>query len=124
MGEILVLLLRLHECRGGWLMWAAGGALALAGYPLLRRFRMQSRRSGGLYVARRCVSRWGPPLCFIGFGLFLVLFSQEGGQSDATVTEDEADTRCEGPEKNGVMLADPCRTVKHRGGGLTEEQGH
>lgn len=117
MGEMLVLLLRLHECRGGWLMWAAGGVLALAGYPLLRRFRVQSRRSGCLYAARRCVSRWGPPLCFIGFGLFLVLFSQEGGQSDATVTEDEADTRCEPPQKNGVMLAASCRPVKQHGGG-------
>ncbi|KAF6706049.1 hypothetical protein G9387_06300 [Enterobacter hormaechei] len=116
MGGMLALSLRLHECPDEWLLSAAGGVLALAGYPLLRRFRVQCRHGGCLHAARRCIRLWGAPLCFTGVGLFLVLFSGWGGQSGATVVRDEADTRCERPEKSGVVLAAACRPVARRGG--------
>ncbi|MFZ5179097.1 hypothetical protein ACOY5X_22635 [Enterobacter kobei] len=109
MGVAFYLVQRLHDAPLLWLLVLPVVALVVPGLPFWRLLRRRLRHAGGREVLRQSARLWGPPVLLMGCGVGLVMYPG----SDRSVSGSGAglnvpDTRCERPERSGVLLAVAC----------------
>lgn len=113
MGVAFYLVQRLHNSPLFWLLALPVIALVVLELPFLRLLRRRLRHAGLRDVLRQSVRLWGLPVLLMGCGIALVVYP--GGdrvEAGAGQGLDIPDTRCERPERSGVLLPVACTDAR------------
>lgn len=124
MGMAFYLAQRLHDSPVFWLLMLPVAALLVPEFPFLRLLRRRLRYAGMRGGLKQSVRLWGPPVLLMGCGVALAVWP-EGDRALAGYRAElnVPDTRCERPERSGVLLAVACPEAGATPGGPDVSQG-
>lgn len=109
MGVAFYLVQRLHDSPLFWLLVLPVAALVVLELPFLRLLRRRLRHAGFRHVLRQSVRLWGLPVLLMGSGIALVVYpGSDRPVAGAGQGLNIPDTRCERPERSGVLLSVAC----------------